>query len=181
MNSKKPTIAVPFFVGLVVGVLATVFLPGYVRPYLPQWVMGKTIVVKGTITAKQKKEKVLLLTVDTPEGVMLATFKKKVDEINLLINEKDTIDLTVPKYMPFIDDPKIVRVVKEQQAVPEPAPAARPREQGIKEGKPKPQDRPSAAASAPSTTPREQGIKEGKPKRQDRPSAAASAPSTTPR
>ena len=153
MNTHKPCIATPLLIGLVLGVLAAVYLPGVVRPYLPEWVTGKTIVVKGTVAAKQKKEKVLLLTVETPEGVLLATFKRKVDEINLLVNEKDAIEFTLPKYMPFIDDPKIIRVVKEQQAVPEPAAAVKPREQSTREGKPRRQERPPAAATAPSTTP----------------------------
>jgi len=155
MNTHKQRITAPFLTGLVLGVLATVYLPGVVRPYLPQWVVGKTVVVTGTVAAKQKKENVLLLTAETPEGVLLATFKRKVDEINLLINEKDAIELTIPKYMPFIDDPKIIRVVKEQQAAPEPAPAAaaKPREQSTREGKPRRQERPPAAATAPSTTP----------------------------
>jgi hypothetical protein len=153
MNTHKPSIATPLLIGLVLGVLAAVYLPGVVRPYLPEWVTGKTIVVKGTVAAKQKKEKVLLLTVETPEGVLLATFKRKVDEINLLVNEKDAIEFTLPKYMPFIDDPKIIRVVKEQQAVPEPAAAAKSREQSTREEKPRRQERPPAAATAPSTTP----------------------------
>jgi hypothetical protein len=84
--------------------------------------VGKTTVVKGTVMAKQKKDNVLLLTVNTPQGELLATFKKKVDEIGLLVNEKDVIEFTLPKYMPFIEDPKIIRVVKEQPAEPEPAP-----------------------------------------------------------
>ncbi|HWR72627.1 MAG TPA: hypothetical protein VN604_05630 [Nitrospirota bacterium] len=134
--------------GLVLGILGMIFLPGYVRPYLPQWVTGKTIAVNGTVTAKQKKEKALLLTVDTPEGVLLATFKKKVDEINLLVNEKDSIELTLPKYTPFIDDPKIIRVIKEQQAPPEPAPEVKPREKNAKEIKPRRQEKPPAAPPA---------------------------------
>jgi hypothetical protein len=152
MNSHSSSRFALFLFGLVLGVLGAIFLPDYERPYIPQWVMGKTIVVKGTVAAKQKKENVLLLTVDTSEGALLATFKKKVDEINLLINEKDTIEFTLPKYMPFIDDPKIIRVVKEQQAAPEPAPAAKPNEQSTKEIKPRLQEKPPAAAPAPGAT-----------------------------
>lgn len=127
MNTNKPSRAPLFLFGLILGILGTIFLPNYVRPYVPQWAMGgKIIVVKGAVTAKQKKEKVLLLTVDTPEGILLATFNKKVDEINLLVNEKDTIEFTLTKYMPFIEDPKIIRVVKEQPLVPEPAPVEKP-------------------------------------------------------
>jgi hypothetical protein len=152
MNMHKPSRTAPFLTGLVLGVLGAIFLPGYIRPYLPQWVMGKMVVVKGAVAAKQKKENELLLTVETPEGVLLATFSKKVDEINLLIKEKDTIEFNLPKYMPFIDDPKIIRVVKEEQAAPGPAPAEKPREAGTKEAKPRPQQKPPAAASAPSAT-----------------------------
>ncbi len=126
MNTNKPSRIIPFVFGLVLGILGTIFLPNYVRPYIPEWVTGKAIVVKGTVTAKQKKEKALLMTVDTPDGVLLATFKKKVDEINLLVNERDVIEFTLPKYTPFIDDPKIIRIVKEQRAAPEPAPEAKP-------------------------------------------------------
>jgi hypothetical protein len=47
--------------------------------------------------------------------------------------------------MPFIDDPQIIRIVKEQQAAPAPAPVAQPAEKNAKEVKPprqeKPQDR----------------------------------------
>lgn len=149
MNTHNLSRFAPFLIGLVLGILAAVFLPGVVRPYLPQWITGKTSVVKGTVAAKQKKENVLLLTVNTPEGVLLATFRKKVDEINLLINEKDSIELTIPKYMPFIDDPKIMRVVKEQQAAPEPDPAVKPGEQGAKKVRPRLQEKPSAAAPGP--------------------------------
>ncbi|MDH4164775.1 MAG: hypothetical protein OEW15_19110, partial [Nitrospirota bacterium] len=56
----------------------------------------------------------LLLTVGTTDGVLLATFTRKVDEINLLVNEKDAIEFTLPKYLPFIEDPKIVRVSRGQ-------------------------------------------------------------------
>jgi hypothetical protein len=109
---------VPFVFGLVLGILCTIYLPKYVRPYLPESLVGKETVVKGTVKSKEKKGDALLLTVNTPEGALLATFEKKADAVNLLINEKDEVYFILPKYMPFIDDPKIIRVVKEQQAVP---------------------------------------------------------------
>jgi len=116
---QKQSYVAPFVFGLILGILCTIFLPKYVRPYLPESIMGKAIVVKGTVIAKQKKANTLLLTVNTSQGALLATFDKKVDETNLLINEQDTIEFTLPKYLPFIEDPKIIRVVKEQQAAPE--------------------------------------------------------------
>jgi hypothetical protein len=149
---RTPSRFLPFVVGLGLGIAATIYLPGYARPYLPEWALGTTVAVKGTVEAKQRKADVLLLTVATPEGVLLATFARKVDEISLLINEKDVIEFNLPKYMPFIDDPRILRVVKEQPAAPAPGPEAKPKEQAAKEGKAKRQERPTAAATMPSTT-----------------------------
>jgi hypothetical protein len=151
----KQSRIVPFVFGLILGILCTIYLPKYVRPYLPESMVGKETVVKGTVAAKEKKGDALLLTVNTPEGALLATFKKKADEVNLLINEKDEIQFTLRKYTPFIDDPKIIRVVKEQQAAPTPAeaPAApvRPAEKNTKEIKPRQQVKPQAAAPSPGT------------------------------
>jgi hypothetical protein len=152
MNMNKSSRIVPLIFGLVLGILGAVFLPGYVRPYLPEWVAGKAVVVKGTVTAKQKKDNVLLLTVVTPDGALLATFKQKVDEVNLLVSEKDALEFILPKYMPFIDDPKIIRVVKEQQAAPVPAPEARPAGKSAKEVKPGQKEKPQAAPPAPEAT-----------------------------
>ena len=145
---NKPSRMLPFIFGLVLGIAGTIFLPNYVRPYIPEWVMGKATVVKGTVTAKQKKEKVLLLTLNTPEGALLATFNKKADEVNLLVNEKDTLEFTLPKYTPFVEDPNIIRITKEQQPAPEPAAVASPAEKNLKEGKPGRQGEPQAAAPA---------------------------------
>ena len=152
MNMQAPSRLIPFLIGLALGIAGTVYLPGYVRPYLPQWVMGKMVVVKGTVAAKQRKADVLLLTVATPEGVLLATFKRKVDEINLLVNEKDAIEFNLPKYLPFIDDPRIIRVVKEAQPAAEPAPAAKPKEQAAKEARPRKQEAPPAVITVPART-----------------------------
>jgi hypothetical protein len=140
---------IPFVVGLILGVLGTIFLPNYVRPYIPEAIIGKATVVEGTVTAKQKKVDTLLLTVNTPQGALLATFDRQVDEINLLVNEKDKIEFTLAKYMPFIEDPKIIRVVKEQMTSPgAPAAAApaEPVEKSTKEMKPREQAKPLTPA-----------------------------------
>jgi hypothetical protein len=117
MHNKQSRM-VPFVSGLILGILCMIYLPKYVQPYLPESMAKKEIVLKGTVVAKEIKGDAVLLTVSTPEGALLATFKQKTGEIGRLINEKDEIQLTLPNYMPFIDDPKIIRVVKEQQAVP---------------------------------------------------------------
>ena len=138
----KPSRLVPFVFGLILGILGTIFLPDYVRPYIPDWVEGKAAAVQGTVTAKLKKENALLLTVNTPEGALLATFRKRIDEIGLLVNEKDMIEFTLPKYTPFVDDPQIIRIVKEQQATPAPAPVVQPAEKGTKDVKQPQQEKP---------------------------------------
>jgi len=100
-----------------------IYLPKYVQPYLPESMAGNETVLKGTVIVKEKKGDALLLTVSTPQGALLATFKQKTGEIDLLIKENDEVQFTLPNYTPFIDDPKIVRVVKEQPAAPAPAEA----------------------------------------------------------
>jgi hypothetical protein len=149
---NKPSRMVPFVIGLVLGVLGAVFLPGYVQPYLPEWVMGKATVVKGTVAAKQKKETVLLLTVNTAEGALLATFTRKVDEIALLVNEKDVIEFTLPKYAPLIEDPKITRILKGQDVASAPAPAGGPAEKGATDVKIQQQGNIPAAVPAQGST-----------------------------
>jgi hypothetical protein len=144
---------IPFVIGIILGILCTIYLPEYVRPYLPESMMGKETVVKGTVMTKEHKRGALLLTVNTPEGSLLATCKDKADEVNLLVNEKDEIQFILPKYMPFINDPKIIRVVKEKKAVPElaeaPAEPARPAVKNSKEMKPRQKVKPQAAQVTP--------------------------------
>jgi hypothetical protein len=120
MHNKQSRSA-PFTFGLIFGILCMIYLPEYVQPYIPESIAGQKTVLKGTVVAKEKRGEILLLTVSTPEGALLATFVQKTDEVGLLINEKDEIQFALPNYMPFIEDPKIIRVVKEQQAVPAPA------------------------------------------------------------
>ena len=114
--NKKPSRMPSFVFGLMLGILCMIYLPKYVQPYLPESMAGNETVIKGTVIVKEKKGDALLLTVSTPQGALLATFKQKTGEIDLLIKEKDEVQFTLPNYTPFIDDPKIIRVVKEQQA-----------------------------------------------------------------
>ena len=165
----KQSRMVPFVFGLVLGVLCTIFLPKYVRPYLPESVMGKETVVKGIVMAKEKKGNALLLAVSTSQGALLATFTKKGDEVNLLVNEKDDVEFTLEKYKPFIDDPNITRVVKAEQILsPEPEKAsvapAKPAGKITKEVKPRTQEKPSPpAAVSKGTTELQQQSRESMP------------------
>ena len=160
MHNKQSRLA-PFIFGLVLGILCMIYLPKYVLPYLPESMAGKETVLKGTVMVKKKKGDALLLTVSTPEGALLATFKQKTDEVDLLIKEKDEVQFTLPNYMPFIDDPKIIRVVNEQPAVPATVEVsiapAKPAEKSTKTTKSRHQVKLQAAAPAPVS------IKEVKP------------------
>lgn len=98
--------------GLVLGVLGTIFLPGLLRPYLPAALRGRATRVEGLVVEKGKEGSRLLLTVDTKEGAMLATFDKKVPEIDLLVARGDSVTLGVQAYRPFIEEPELLGVKK---------------------------------------------------------------------
>ena len=145
-------------IGIVLGVLGTVYLPRYVRPYLPaSIIMGKETVVAGTVTAKQRKDQSLLLTINTPQGAVLMTVTKNVDEVDLLVGENNTIEFTLQKYSPFVENPRITRVLRDVQS-PSPEPSktpeapARPGTQGLKDMKQR-TSAPAAPQSAPGTKP----------------------------
>jgi len=103
---------VTFFVGLVLGIGGTYFAPDLLGPYLPSIFQRKGELVQGNVVAEQEKVPWLLLTINTPQGAILATFKKKVDEIALLVEVGDQIELFLRKYEPFVEDPRINRVRK---------------------------------------------------------------------
>lgn len=106
----------PWFVaGLVLGALGTIFLPGLLRPYLPAALRGNTTRVPGLVVAKGKEGTKLLLTVDTPQGAMLATFQERVPEIDLLVARGDSVTLGVASYRPFIEEPALLSVRKPSE------------------------------------------------------------------
>jgi hypothetical protein len=150
MNNKRSSF-VPFLIGAVLGVLGTIYLPGYVRPYLPEFFVKKDTIVTGTVAAKQRNDNTLLLTVDTPRGAVLITITKKVDEIDLLIGEKNTIDFALKEYSPFVENPRITRVVKEEPlAKPETPKAA---EKISRDMKPRSQATTAPSATVPKSAP----------------------------
>ena len=73
-----------FLIGLVAGVLGTLFLPRILGPYLPQSLRGADQEMVGVVTAKERQADQLLLTVDSESGAVLATFSRRVAEIALL-------------------------------------------------------------------------------------------------
>lgn len=107
---------VAFAIGLVIGVIGTAVAQPFLGRRLPEAVRGKYEVLQGPVTAKQPQGERLLLTVSTPAGAILATFKRRVEEINLLVEEGDTVALDVPGYEPFMENPEITRVAKPEVA-----------------------------------------------------------------
>lgn len=61
------------------------------------------------------------MTITTADGTILATFKKQVPEIDLLVEEQDSVTLDVGQYEPFVNDPPVLKVDKQ---TPQPAVAA---------------------------------------------------------
>ncbi len=99
-------------IGIALGVSGTYLAPDYILPYLPEVLKGKSVTVEGKVIEKELKQASLLLTINTNQGALLATFKKKVEKIGLLVNKGDTIEFAIRKYEPFIENPVIRRVIK---------------------------------------------------------------------
>jgi small basic protein len=111
--------------GVALGVVGTILLPNLLAPYLPQSLRSSEEAVAGLVTAKERQDDRLLLTVDSPSGAVLATFSKKVAEISLLVDEGDSVTLAVRLAEPFVNDPTIrqVRKASRGQSPPESASA----------------------------------------------------------
>ncbi len=111
--------------GLVLGVAAGVLVPRFAGPLLPAGLRGGED-VEGVVVKRQRDEGRLLLTINTAQGAALATFTEKVAEIDLLVEEGDTVTLGLGAYEPFVDDPPIRAVRKAENADPAPVSAAAP-------------------------------------------------------
>lgn len=111
--------------GVALGVAGTVLLPNLLAPYLPQSLRSSEETVAGLVTAKERQDDRLLLTVDSPSGAVLATFSKKVAEISLLVDAGDSVTLAVRLAEPFVNDPVIrqVRKASREPSTPESVPA----------------------------------------------------------
>lgn len=124
-----------FVAGLVIGIAATFFAPRIIGPYLPGTLGSGVDGIEGKVSTKQRQGDRLVLTILTPEGAILATFKKKVAEIDILIAKGDKVTLARKDYRAFLDDPRIGRVRKQEpprrQARRTPPPAE-PTEKEIK-------------------------------------------------
>ncbi|RMH32295.1 MAG: hypothetical protein D6690_14160 [Nitrospirae bacterium] len=107
-----------FVLGVAVGASWPILEKRYFGPYLPPFLKSQVHAVSGTVVRKQRDPDRLLLTVSTELGTTLATFKEKVAEVDLLIEEGDEIAFDLPRYEPFVHDPEILRVTKQAGGSP---------------------------------------------------------------
>lgn len=114
-----------FFIGLVLGAVGAIFVPGLAGPYMPAALRGDEMTVSGVVQSKTAEPERLLLTVASDAGAMLVTFKKKVTEIDQLVSVGDSVQLAVDEYAPFVDKARISRVMKRSDWHPAAEAAAR--------------------------------------------------------
>ncbi len=112
MNVKG--LFVSFILGVALGVVGTLLSATWVEPHLPKFMRTQNETVEGEVVRKQKDPERLLLTVSTPKGSTLASFKIQAEEVELLVEEGDYIALSLPGYEPFVTDPMILHVQKRQ-------------------------------------------------------------------
>lgn len=98
--------------GLVLGALGALFGPDLAAPYLPSLLRPSLEEVEGPVLGKRSEGERLLLTVNTERGAVLATFRQRVAEIDLLVEEGDSVTLGVDGYAPLVEDP-LLRAVKK--------------------------------------------------------------------
>lgn len=129
----------PFLlVGLVLGAAAAVVLPPLVSPHLPEAFRSAGEEVSGVVAAKEREANRLLLTVRAEQGAILATFDRRVAEIDLLVDRGDTVTLGVARYQPFVENP-VLRGVRKIDSLDAPArerPLAPPEEAPPEEAPP---------------------------------------------
>ena len=101
-------------VGIALGIVGILKGKDYIKPYIPSLKPSKVTPVQGIVVKKMTEGSKLLMTVDTSEGALLATFTNKVNEIDLLVSEGDMLEFSLVKYAPFITDPVIHRVRKDR-------------------------------------------------------------------
>lgn len=111
-------------IGIIVGGLAVHFAPEVLSPYLPDAVQKPGDGISGPVVAKRLEGDRLLVTVAAQQGAILVTFRKKLSEIDLLVEEGDTVALGVKQYRPFMQDPELRAVQKHEISEPSPAEAS---------------------------------------------------------
>ncbi len=109
---KKRAGLLLFLLGLLLGIAGALLAPRYLGDYLPGGLRGRNETIEGPVLGKRLEENRLLLTVQGQQGAVLATFRKQVAEIDLLVAVGDTVTLGVSRYEPFVEDPSFRGVRK---------------------------------------------------------------------
>lgn len=100
-----------FILGFLSAVIIDLVAPELLEPYTRQFIPATQIEsVRGTVVKKDRESNRLLMTLSTPKGVLLATFTKKIEELDLLIAEGYTTTIRLRTYSPFVENPVIERV-----------------------------------------------------------------------
>jgi hypothetical protein len=115
-----------FLLGGLLGFLVAALFQPLLGPMLTGAFRGEGDVTEGRVVGKRLQGERLLLTVDAAEGTILATFKQRVPEIDMLVQEGDLLKLGVPRYEPFVEDPPILAVRKQELPAAQERPAERP-------------------------------------------------------
>lgn len=108
---KKRRFLPGLVVGFVLGVVTALAAPRWFDAYLPASFFPSGV-VEGEVTEKSTEAARLLLKLETDDGVLLASFTERVEEIDLLVEKGDRVSLRVPRYEPFLTDPSIERVME---------------------------------------------------------------------
>lgn len=105
-----------FLFGMVLGVAGALLVPMFLGPYMPTFLRVEEEEVTGVVADKRGDTDRLLLTVRTQRGAVLATFTRRVPEIDLLVSRGDTVVLGLGAYEPFVENPDLRGVRKAEEA-----------------------------------------------------------------
>lgn len=164
-----------FLFGVLLGFLVALLFRPLVQPAVSELLRNEADRTEGRVVGKRLQGKRLLLTVNAAEGTILATFGKRVEEIDMLVEEGDLVTLGVPRYEPFVEDPPVLAVRKrepparaaEPEAPADDLPGAEepgPAEGGIVPGRAEPPGaEPPGAEPAEEEPPAEAGDEEAEP------------------
>src|SRR5215510_12284429 len=108
-------LGVTLLVGIGVGVAGVRLLPPVAGAYLPA-LLAHAPLVEGRVVKKQREPDRVLFKVQTEHGPVLATFTRKVAEIDLLVEPGDVLVLRLPPDQTFVDDPVMERVKQSASA-----------------------------------------------------------------
>lgn len=125
MSTVTRWVVVALLVGLaggaVLGLLGPRYWPEITAPF-----EGKRELLEGEVLREERLDDRYLLTLRTPEGAILATFRERAAAVDLLVDPGDRVTLVLRGYAPFVTDPRIARVMKRDQGATPPTAAPPP-------------------------------------------------------